>query len=89
MADLGKGRGAWTRAAQAEGDTLYRAAWFDGQRPSVLNMEENTYTAPTEPGPKRFPRVSQIVAEFIHAVFYLADMVRPISYSALADLLPG
>ena len=58
MADLGKGRGAWTRAAQAEGDALYRAAWFDGQRPSVLNMEENTYTAPTEPGPKRFPRVS-------------------------------
>ena len=39
--------------------------------------------------PSVFPAFPQIVAEFIHAVFYLADMVRPISYSALADLLPG
>jgi hypothetical protein len=36
-------------AAQAAGDTLYRAAWFDGQRLSVLNKEENTYMTIPQP----------------------------------------
>jgi hypothetical protein len=34
---------------QAEGDTLYRAVWFDGQHIWALNKEENTYTTLDEP----------------------------------------
>jgi hypothetical protein len=35
--------------AEAAGDTLYRAAWFDGRRLSVLNREENVYTTLDQP----------------------------------------
>ena len=36
-------------STQAEGDTLYRAVWFDGQHIWALNKEENTYTTLDEP----------------------------------------
>jgi hypothetical protein len=35
--------------AQAEGDTLYRAVWFDGRHISALNKEENVYTTLDQP----------------------------------------
>jgi hypothetical protein len=50
-------------ATQAEGNTLYRAAWFDGKSLWALNKEENTYMTVPQP-PTLDAALDKLAAEF-------------------------
>jgi hypothetical protein len=70
-------------AAEAEGDTLYRAAWFDGQRLSVLNKEENTYTTIAQP-PTLDAALDKLAADYGVEV-PLSDFVYSDPYAVLSE----
>jgi hypothetical protein len=70
-------------AAEAEGDTLYRAAWFDGQRLSVLNKEENTYMTMAHP-PTLDAALDKLAADYGVEV-PLTDFVYSDPYAVLSE----
>jgi hypothetical protein len=70
-------------ASQAEGDTLYRAAWFDGKSVWALNKEENTYM--TIPQPQTLDAaLDKLAAEFGVDV-PLSDFVYADPYAVLSE----
>ncbi len=70
-------------AAQAEGDTLYRAAWFDGQSLWALNKEENTYMTIPQP-PTLDAALDKLAAEYGVDV-PLSDFVYADPYAVLSE----
>ena len=70
-------------AAEAEGDTLYRAAWFDGQRLSVLNKEENTYMTMAQP-PTLDAALDKLAADYGVEV-PLSDFAYADPYAVLSE----
>ena len=70
-------------AAEAAGDTLYRAAWFDGRRLSVLNREENVYTTLDQP-PTLDAALDQLASKYGVEV-PLSDFVYSDPYAVLSE----
>jgi hypothetical protein len=70
-------------ATQAEGDTLYRAAWFDGKSLWALNKEENTYMTIPQP-PTLDGALDKLAAEYGVDV-PLSDFVYSDPYAVLSE----
>jgi hypothetical protein len=70
-------------AADASGDTLDRAAWFDGRTLSVLNKGPNTYMTAEMPG--TIDAALDRVAEQYGIVLPLADLLYSDVYATLTE----
>lgn len=70
-------------AADATGDTLNRAAWFDGTTLSVLNKDENVFF--TAPMPGTIDQVLDQIAERYGLVVPLSDLLYPDPYATLME----
>jgi hypothetical protein len=70
-------------AADATGDTLHRAAWFDGRTLTVLNKQQNVYAAIEAPG--TIDAVLDKVAEEYQVLVPLSDLLYADPYSTLME----
>jgi hypothetical protein len=70
-------------AADATGDTLNRAAWYDGQTLSVLNKEQNLYLSIEMPD--TIDAVLDKVAEDYGIVVPLSDLLYSDPYATLTE----
>jgi len=70
-------------AADATGDTLNRAAWYDGRRLSVLNKEQNLYLSVEMPD--TVDAVLDKVAEDYGIVVPLSDLLYSDPYATLME----
>ena len=70
-------------AADATGDTLHRAAWFDGRTLTVLNKQQNVYAAIEAPG--SIDSVLDKVAEEYQVLVPLSDLLYADPYSTLME----
>jgi hypothetical protein len=70
-------------AADATGDTLNRAAWYDGKTLSVLDKEHNTYA--TVAAPATIDAALDMVEETYGLVLPLADLLYADPYAVLSE----
>ena len=69
-------------AADATGDTLNRAAWYDGKSMSILDKEHNTYA--TVDAPPTIDATLDMLQEKYDVVLPLADLVSADPYAVLS-----
>jgi hypothetical protein len=70
-------------AADATGDTLNRAAWFDGRKFSILDKEHNTYA--TIDAPSTIDALLAMLQDTYDVVLPLTDLVQSDPYAVLAE----
>lgn len=71
--------------AQATGDTLHRASWFDGRTLTVLNKQKNVYASAEAPG--TIDAVLDKIAEDYQVVLPLSDFFYSDPYPTLMDVV--
>jgi len=70
-------------AADATGDTLNRAAWYDGKTLTTLDKDHNTYAVVDAPA--SIDETLDMVAEKYRVVLPLADLLYADPYAVLAE----
>jgi len=70
-------------AADATGDTLHRASWFDGRTLTVFNKQKNVYSTVNAPG--TIDAVLDKIAEDFGVVIPLSDLLYANPYDSLMD----